>query len=413
MMEYGLIGEHLGHSFSADIHGRIGLYGYELREIAPQELDGFMRKHEFRGINVTIPYKQAVIPYLDGIDENAQRIGAVNTVVCRDGKLYGYNTDFGGMSALAEKTGIDFGGKKTLVLGTGGTSLTACAVAQTHGAEQVIRVSRSGRGGAVTYEEAYRDHADARIIINTTPCGMFPKNDGCPAELSRFPNVEGVLDAVYNPLRTVLVSQALRAGLKASGGLYMLIAQAVLAAEIFTGKRLGTEITDRIYSELLAEKENIVLIGMPGCGKSTVGRILAGRSGRRLIDTDSLTESDCGMRISEMFERYGEEYFRDRETEAVKSAAAQSGCVIATGGGAVLRPENVAALKQNGRLYFLDRPVEQLIPTRDRPLAGSAEAIRRRYEERYGIYTACADTRIEVCGSADLTVDCVERKHKV
>lgn len=411
-MEYSLIGEHLGHSFSADIHGRIGLYGYELCEIAPQELDGFMRKHEFRGINVTIPYKQAVIPYLDGIDENARRIGAVNTVVCRGGKLYGYNTDFGGMSALADKTGIEFTGRKVLALGTGGTSLTARAVAQAHGASSVIRVSRSGRDGAVTYDEAYRTHADAQIIINTTPCGMFPKNGGCPIDISRFPQLGGVLDAIFNPLRTALVSRALSAGLKASGGLYMLVAQAVLAAEIFTGKQLGTEIIDRIYSDLLADKENIVLVGMPGCGKSTVGRILAGRSGRRLIDTDSLTEAACGMRISDMFEKYGEKYFRDRETEAVKNAAAQSGCIIATGGGAVLRPENVAALKQNGRLYFLDRPPEQLRPTSDRPLAGSTEAIRHRYEERYAVYKACADTRIEVCGSADAVAGCIERKHR-
>lgn len=396
-MQYGLIGEHLGHSFSAVIHGMIGKYDYILREIPRDGLEAFIREGDFLGLNVTIPYKQEVIPLLDGIDEAAQAIGAVNTVVRRDGGLYGSNTDFGGMRDLALRAGVDMKGKKVLILGTGGTSLTACAVAQSLGCREKHRVSRSGREGSVTYGEAYERHRDADIIINTTPCGMLPDIYSSPIRLDSFPNLCGVLDAIYNPLRSTLVQDARERGIPAEGGLYMLVRQALIASELFTGEKTDGRETDRIYSALRAQKENIVLVGMPGCGKTTVGKALAGVLGRRLIDTDEIVEGEAGIPITEIFEREGETGFRDRESAAVKAVSAETGCIIATGGGAVLRPENIKALRKNGRLYYLDRGLDALIPTPDRPTASSPEAIRRRYRERRAIYESCAD--LHVCFS--------------
>ena len=390
-MKYGCIAERLGHSVSREIHEKIGKYEYELREIPQGELDRFMTERDFLGINVTIPYKRDVIPYLYEIDEAAQKMGAVNTIVNRDGKLYGYNTDFAGMREMIISAGIELHDKKVLVLGTGGTSRMAQALSKSLGAKETVVVSRTGRDGAVTYEDVYRDHADADVIINTTPAGMYPDVDGCPIDISRFPKLSGVVDAVYNPLRTRLVTAASERGIKAVGGLYMLVAQAVFAAEKFTGETFGRELTERIYSELYREKENIVLTGMPGSGKSAIGRRIAADTGRRLIDTDKEIVERIGMTISEYFEKYGESAFRDRETEVIADVSKLHGCVIATGGGAILRPENIRALKQNGRVYYIDRPIEYLTPTANRPLAKDREAIRKRYRERYDIYMSTAD----------------------
>lgn len=397
MMEYGCIGEHLAHSFSKEIHNGIASYNYEIHEVAKEDLDAFMTKREFKAINVTIPYKEAVIPYLYMIDDAAKEIGAVNTIVNKDGKLYGYNTDFMGMSALAERIGIDFAGKKVLVLGTGGTSKTAVSVARSKGAREVVTVSR--RIG-VTYEDARKYHKDAQIIINTTPCGMYPDNESMPIDLEDYPNTEAVLDAVYNPLVTKLVADAIKRGIKAECGLYMLVGQAVFASEKFMGTEYERKLIDKIFGEIFLSKQNLVLTGMPGSGKSTVGRLLAEMTGRKFVDTDRLITEKHGD-IATIFETRGEQEFRNLETEAVKEAAKQCGCVIATGGGAVLRNENVDALKSNGRIFFIDRPLEELIPTEDRPLSRDTDAIRKRYEERYGIYTKTADAVIKVEGSAD------------
>ena len=409
-MEYGLIGERLGHSFSAVIHGMIGKYGYTLREIPRGGLERFIRESDFLGLNVTIPYKQEIMPLLDEIDTAAKDIGAVNTVVRRGDKLYGYNTDFDGMCGLAKHAGVNMQGKKVLILGTGGTSLTARAVARSLGCREVYRVSRSGRDGAITYEKAYAEHGDADIIINTTPCGMLPDIYSCPIRLEAFPRLSGVLDAIYNPLRTTLVQQAQSRGIPAEGGLYMLVCQAVAASELFTGEHAENGVTERIYSALRAEKENIVLIGMPGCGKTTVGSALTKQLGRKLIDTDTMITEATGMTPSEIFGQEGESGFRCLESEAVRKASAETGCIIATGGGAVLRRENVDALRKNGRLYYLDRGLESLIPTPDRPTASSAEAIRKRYEERHGIYESCADSRI-CFSSPDEAVTQICRAH--
>lgn len=391
---YGLIGEHLPHSFSKSIHEKIGDYSYELIELRPEELDSYMRRAAFKGINVTIPYKQAVIPYLDEISEQARAIGAVNTVVNRGGKLYGYNTDYFGMKALFGHAGIDPRGRKALILGTGGTSRTAYAVLTDLGASEVYRVSRSGRDGAITYEEAMQDHADAQILVNTTPRGMYPDLDGCPADLSCFPDLAGVIDAVYNPLRTTLVLEAQKRGIPAEGGLYMLVVQAVYAAELFTDRKIDNSVTESIYTEILNSKRNIVLTGMSRAGKTTVGALLAARLGREMMDTDQMIVGREQRAITDIFATEGEAYFRDAESEMIGVLAPQNGLVIATGGGAILRQENVDTLKKNGVIVFLDRPVEQILPTDDRPLANTAAKVTALYEKRYPVYRAACDMRV-------------------
>ena len=409
-MQYGLIGKHLGHSYSVPIHRLISGEDYELREIAPADLGTFMTRKEFRAINVTIPYKQDVIPYLDEISDTAREIGAVNTIVNRDGRLYGTNTDAAGLQALIARVCPDIRGRKTLVLGTGGTSKTAVYTAKAMGAEPVIRVSRSAREDAVTYEEALRDHRDAEILINTTPCGMFPEAEDMPVDIAGFPALRGVVDVIYNPLRTKLVLAALRRGIPAEGGLYMLTAQAVRAAEEFRGIRYEEELTEKIYRRMARDKENIVLTGMPGSGKSAVSSILGARTGRDVIDTDRMIVEKAGMEITEIFRRYGEKHFRDLESEVIRKEAARAGVIISTGGGAILREENVDALRRNGRLIWLDRKPDDLVPTDDRPLADSREKMTALYAAREPIYRATADERIAVTGSAADTASEIESR---
>ncbi len=407
-MQYGCIGEHLGHSFSAEIHRELDSNPYEIHEVARETLGDFMTEADFRGINVTIPYKTDVIPYLSSVSARAAEIGAVNTIVNREGTLYGYNTDFSGLSDLIGRIGLSLVGKRVAVLGTGGTSRTAVAVAEAMGAASVLRVSRSGRDGAITYEDLMQAHGDTEIFINTTPAGMYPHPDAVPVDISAFPSLEGVVDAIYNPLRSELILDARERGIPAEGGLYMLVAQAVHASTLFLDKTYPEGTTDRIYSKLMREKESLVLIGMPGCGKSTVGKRLAERMGRELLDLDAEIVKTAGKSIPEIFAERGESGFRTLETEVIRNAAAQrSSLVIATGGGAILAEENRRMLRRNGRLYFLDRPLSDLLPTDDRPLAGSHEAIRRRYEERYSLYCQTADVRVEVKGDPDTVAESV------
>ena len=407
-MEYGLIGEKLPHSFSKEIHEKLAGYDYQLKELTPAQLPGFLQKREFKGINVTIPYKQAVIPYLDEMDEKAKAIGAVNTIVNRDGRLYGYNTDYDGMVALIRHAGLSLEGKTVLILGTGGTSKTAMAVARDLGAASVQRVSRSGKDGAITYEEAQR--LPVQILINTTPSGMYPNPDGQPMDLSRFGWLEGVLDAVYNPLRTRLVLQARDNRAHAQSGLYMLVAQAAVACELFLGKQLPAGTLDTVYRQIHGQKQNIVLTGMPGSGKSTVGRILARQMGREFVDTDTEIIRLAKKPIADIFAQKGEAHFRELESQVIAQLSQRTGLVIATGGGAILREENVRHLRQNGRLYFLDRPVEDIAPSDDRPLSRDREALEQRYAERYTRYTVTADTRIPVEGSADAVAQAIREE---
>lgn len=398
-MEYGLIGEKLGHSFSREIHQRLGGYDYRLQELTPAQLPAFLEKRDFRGVNVTIPYKQTVIPLLDEVDPKAAAIGAVNTIVNRRGRLYGCNTDYDGMAALARHAGLTLKNKNVLILGTGGTSRTAMTVAADLGAAEIRRVSRTGRGGAITYEQA----ADlpVQVLINTTPCGMYPGCDGQPMDLSRFGWLEGVLDAVYNPLRTRLVLQARDNGARGQGGLYMLVAQAAAACRLFLDRPLPDGALDSVYRAIHGQKQNIVLTGMPGSGKSTVGRVLARQLDRELVDTDTEIIRVAKKPIPEIFAQRGERGFRDLESQVIQEVSRRTGLVIATGGGAILREENVRRLRQNGRIYFLDRPAEDILPTDDRPLARDMEAVRQRYAERYPRYTSTADAAVPVRGSAE------------
>lgn len=410
-MEYGCIGKKLPHSFSKIIHEKIGDYSYELVELTEEELPKFMESRDFKAINVTIPYKESVIPYLYEMSDTAKSIGAVNTVVNRDGKLYGYNTDFYGMTALIKKNRIDFNGKKVAVFGTGGTSKTATAVAKSLGAESVIKVSRNKTDSTVTYDELYGEHTDVDIIINTTPVGMFPQIYASPVDLSKFNSLSGVIDAVYNPLETKLVADAKKQGIPAESGLYMLVGQAIKAYEIFMGKTASDNLLDNIFNDVKSQKQNIVLIGMPGSGKTTIGQAVAKKLGRDFIDSDDEIKKIIKTEISDYFSQNGEENFRDVETEVIKDIAKSSGVVIATGGGAVLRQENIDALKMNGIIYFLDRPLSDIIPTSDRPTASSREAIEKRYNERYEIYKSSADKNITVTGIVDDAVTQIESEH--
>ena len=358
-------------------------------------MDALFRKKDFEAVNVTIPYKQTVIPYLDEISERAKTIGAVNAVVNRNGKLFGDNTDFAGMRALALHAGADMKNKKVLVLGTGGTSKTACAVAKDLGAREVLRVSRTKKEDAVTYEEAAEKHSDAQIIINTTPVGMFPKTNASPIDLSAFSKLEAVLDAIFNPLRTELVLTAQERGIIASGGLYMLVAQAVYASALFLNKKADEKKTDEVYKEILNEKRNIFLIGMPSSGKSSVGKKLAEMAGKEFEDTDAMLVKRFGEPIADYIRKNGEKTFRDAESEVIAEAAKERGKVIATGGGAILRKEKVREMKRNGVTVFLDRDLSLLTATSDRPLSSTKEALERLYNERFPIYEKAADVTVK------------------
>ncbi len=395
-MKYGLIGEKLSHSFSKEIHEALADYTYEIRELTPDEVASFLEEREFNGINVTIPYKEKVIPYLDSISEAALKMGAVNTIKNVDGKLIGDNTDFYGMREMILRANIKIEGKKVLILGTGGTSKTSRAVASDLGAREIITVSRQKTAETVTYDDAVSVHKDANIIINTTPLGMYPNPNAVPIDIKKFPNLTGVIDAVYNPLRTRLILDAEEEGIPATGGLMMLILQAARAVGIFLGKALDEEKVEKVIKSIFESKENIVLIGMPGSGKSTIGGAISEITGRTLIDTDKLIEEMTGMHPSEIIREKGEKEFRRIETEAVREASKRSGVIIATGGGVVTRAENIPLLRQNGRILYLDCPPSELPLTPDRPLSASRTVINAMYEVRNPLYTEAADAIIPV-----------------
>ena len=390
MKKYGCIGKKLTHSFSKEIHAKLTDYAYDLIELDEEEIAPFFEKKDFAAINVTIPYKQTVIPYLDSISEVAERIGAVNTIVNKDGKLCGYNTDYYGMKALIERIGIDLTGKKVLVLGTGGTSKTARVVAADLGAAEILTVSRRKTDHYITYEEAVQEHADANVIINTTPSGMYPDCKSRPIDITEFTQLIGVVDVVYNPLCTNLVLDARQRGIKAEGGLYMLIMQAVVAVERFLDTRIAKEVADQVFASIYASKENVVLTGMPGSGKSTVGKLL-NIEGFEFVDTDEEIEKRCGCSIKGLIQEKGEAHFRALETEVIREVSSMNCRIISTGGGAVLKEENVRALKRNGKLYFLNADLSRLQATDSRPLSDTQEKLARLYTERMSLYTGTAD----------------------
>lgn len=412
-MRYGLIGGKLGHSYSREIHAAIADYAYDLRELTPEEVAPFFRTREFAGVNVTIPYKETVIPLLDEISEDARRVGAVNTVVNRGGRLFGDNTDLAGMRAMLSFGGISLAGKKVLILGTGGTGKTARAVATAAGAGQVVAVSRSGKDGTVTYAEATARHADAQVLINTTPVGMYPACDGQPLSLAAFPQLCGVADVIYNPLRTRLLQEAAERGIPAVGGLYMLAAQAVYASALFRGIPADTALVQKAYRAVLRQKQNALLVGMPSSGKSTVGRLLAAALGKTFTDTDSLVEERLGMPISKCFAEKGEDFFRQIEAQTVAEVAKSGGQVIATGGGTVKDPENVRALRQNGVFFFLDRSPALLTATADRPLSATPEAMAQLYRTRLPLYRTVADCTVQADGTPEQVVQQILQEWKI
>ncbi len=393
-MRCGLLGRKLGHSYSPQIHRLLGDYEYTLFEKEPEELEDFLKSGSFRGLNVTMPYKQSVIPYLDALTPVAQRLGAVNTVVFRDGKRIGHNTDYFGFQYLVQKSGLEVASKKALVLGSGGACKTAVAVLEGLGATVTV-ISRNGENN---YENL---DLCADLLVNTTPVGMYP-NTGCtPVDLSRFQNLKGVLDVVYNPARTQLLMDAETLGIPAFGGLSMLVAQAKEAAEWFTGTTIDDREIARIEGILRWQTENIILIGMPGCGKTTVGKQLAEALNRPFVDTDALIEKEAGMSIPEIFEQLGEAHFRVLETQAAAEVGKQSGLVIATGGGIVTRPENYPLLHQNGRIFRLHRDVH-LLATDGRPLS---QKLHTLYRNRQGFYAKFADHFVDNGGSIEKTVE--------
>ncbi len=407
-MQYGCIGEHLKHSFSTEIHNALNDYPFELKEIPADQIDAFMVAREFNAITVTIPYKQAVIPHLHFISDTAKAIGAVNTVVNKNGKLYGYNTDFGGMVALIERAGITLADKKVLILGTGGTCRTAKAVAKHLGAAVILTVGRKQGEGDLTYPQAAA-HTDTDILINTTPCGMFGNAAGMAIDPALFPHLSGVVDVVYNPLRTPLVLAARRRGIPAVAGLYMLVMQAVLASEFFLDTKYDHSIGERIYLDIKRQKENIVLTGMPSAGKTTVGKLLAKALNRPFFDIDEEIEKVTGSAPAVIIAEKGEAAFRDIEAAVIRDISAKNGAVIATGGGAVLREENVDNLRSNGKLFFLDRSLDLLTPTASRPLASDREALKKRFDERYDTYRATADIVIDGNDTPDAVAKAIER----
>lgn len=391
-MEYGLIGAKLGHSYSVPIHAQLGDYDYRLYERTEAEFIDLMRRREFRGVNVTIPYKKLAYALCDALSDTAMAVGCVNTVVVRpDGSLYGHNTDIGGFIAMARRAGVDIAGRKAVILGSGGTSLTARAACRRMNARELVVVSRKG---PTDYEALYREHADAQVLINTTPVGMYPNNGQCAADIDRLPALQGVLDVIYNPDKTALVLDAEARGIPAAGGLYMLVEQARLAAELFTGRAIPEDETARIHAALRGEALNVILVGMPGCGKSRVGRALAGALRRPFVDCDEEIVRAAGRSIPEIFAAEGEAAFRDLESRIIAEVCREKGRVIATGGGAVLRDENVRAMRQNGRVLHLRRRLDALSMD-GRPLSKSREALEAMWEARAPRYAAAADLEID------------------
>ena len=387
-MSFGLVGARLGHSCSPRIHALLGNPDYRLIELDEPAMRDFFAARDFDGVNVTIPYKRAVLPLLDCIDRRAARIGAVNTVVRgADGRLTGYNTDFDGFSALCAYADVPLRGRRVLILGSGGTAQTVRAVAEEAGAADIRTVSRSGE---LNYETMY-ELRETEVLVNTTPVGMFPDNDGCPADPSRFPALRGVLDVVFNPQTTELVRRARAAGLPASGGLPMLVMQAVRAHELFFGRPVEPQTAARVLETILGERRSYVFIGMPGCGKTTVGKLLAALCGRRFCDLDAEIARRSGLSAAEWIQTRGEAAFRAYESEVCAALAAESGLVIACGGGTVTREENMRRLARNGVLVYLTRPLEALA-TEERPLSAGGVAVL--YEARRPLYEAYADVTV-------------------
>jgi len=398
---YGLLGEKLGHSYSPQIHGFLADYEYKLYEVERDKVADFLKETELSGMNVTIPYKKTVMDACVSLSETARKMGCVNTLVKEADGWHGYNTDYYGFCALVRKSGIAIAGKKVLVLGSGGASNTVCRAVEDMNAREVRVISRSGEDNYSNLDK----HADAEIIVNTTPVGMYPNNGKSAVDLALFPKLEGVLDVIYNPARTALMLQAEALGIKNAGGLYMLTAQAKRSSELFTGKAVDDSEIGRITDILSSGMRNIILIGMPGCGKSEIGHLLAEQTGRRFIDADEAIEESAGCSIPEIFEKEGEAGFRARETKVLEELGKLSGAVIATGGGCVTRQDNYPLLHQNGILIWIKRDINKL-PTHGRPISQS-NSLEKLYETRRSMYESFADVSIDNNKDKDQAVKAV------
>ncbi len=390
MLRCGLLGKTLGHSYSPQIHRQLCDYQYDLFEKSEEELEAFLKSGEFDGINVTIPYKKTVLPYCQEVSPAVKAIGSVNTIVRRpDGTLYGDNTDAFGFRYLVECSGIPVEGKKALVLGSGGASVTVCHVLRELGAREVLVISR---GGENNYDNLDR-HADADLIVNTTPVGMYPHNGESAVSLEHFPNCKGVLDVVYNPSRTAICLDAERRGIPNISGLRMLVAQAKRSAELFTGTEIPDAKIEEIYNNLSSDSANLILVGMPGSGKTSIGKMLAEQLGRPFVDADDALVEAAGMDIPAYFAAYGEPAFRDLECKVLAELGKRSGWVISTGGGCILREENYNSLHQNGKIFWIRRNLEKL-PRNGRPLSQNAD-LAKMYEIRKPHYARFADATID------------------
>ncbi|HHT16864.1 MAG TPA: shikimate kinase [Papillibacter sp.] len=403
MKQYGLLGEKLGHSFSPQIHSLLGRaigaeYLYGLFEVAPMDLPAFLQKGAFEGLNVTIPYKKTVIPYCTEISPKAAAIGSVNTLLRRaDGSLYGDNTDYDGFLHLLRLLDVDVRSKKCVILGSGGSSLTVRAVLRDLGVGDVAVISRSGEDN---YNNLHR-HRDAALLVNTTPVGMYPNNGAAPVSLEHFSSLHAVVDIIYNPARTALLLEAEGRGIPCINGLPMLVRQAARAAELFTGRTVPDSVNESVTRIMEGLAKNVLLIGMPGCGKSSVGAKLAEITCRPFFDSDAIIKERAGKPIPEIFTHEGEAAFRKMEHEVLRELTAKSGAVIATGGGIVKTPENLPLLRQNSVTVFLERPLSDL-PIHDRPLSQS-QGVKALYRERLPLYRAWSDVAVASCGSVSET----------
>lgn len=401
-MRCGLLGRKLSHSYSPQIHRLLADYSYELFETEPANLKSFLENTDFTGINVTIPYKKDVIAFCDTLSPCAQNMGAVNTIV-RDnkGKLIGYNTDYYGFHTMLQKSGLSVDTKKVLVLGSGGASATATAVLRELGAKTVV-VSRTGENNYTNLSK----HTDAAVIVNCTPVGMYPDVENSPLDISIFPRLEGVLDLIYNPANTRLLQQAENRNLVGINGLWMLIAQAKRSAELFTGTQIDDSVINTIYTRMQNQMKNLILIGMPGCGKTTVGRILAQKAKKTFVDADAEIVQLAGMSIPDIFSKYGESYFRNLETQVLSKLGKESGLIISTGGGCVARPENYTLLHQNGTIIWLQRDLDKLA-TEGRPISANVE-LSHLYAQRQAYYQKFSDLIVDNNKDVQTTIHQIE-----